>query len=96
MGNEQVRSAPVHFFNPPILIYHRNASLGQGDTNDRTYPEQVILRHHDEVGDASSGDPVAFKLQPVLVRDVQMSRLHTGRSTSSLLIGSSFSEPLAP
>ncbi|KAI0248740.1 hypothetical protein BJV78DRAFT_1331173 [Lactifluus subvellereus] len=57
---------------------NRNASLGHGDTDDRIYPEQVVLRHHDETeGDPTIRDTIAFKLRPSLVEDVQMSRLHT-------------------
>jgi hypothetical protein len=60
-------------------VYPRNSSLGNGDTDDRTHPEQVVLRHHEEVGeDPEARDDISFKLQPAMVRDVQMSRLHTG------------------
>ena len=60
-------------------VYPRNTSLGHGDTDDRTHPEQVVLRHHEQVGgDTKPRDDISFTLQPAMVRDVQMSRLHTG------------------
>jgi inhibitor of Bruton tyrosine kinase len=84
MGCEQVSTCACIFNCSLILIRRRNASLGHGDTDDRTYPEQVVLKHHDESeGDPTARDTIAIKLQPVRVRDVQMSRLHTGTSTSS-------------
>ncbi|KAI9453100.1 hypothetical protein BJY52DRAFT_1290801 [Lactarius psammicola] len=57
---------------------NRNASLGHGDTDDRIHPEQVVLGQYN-VSDGSerAQDTITFKLQPALVRDVQMSRLHT-------------------
>ena len=67
-----------------VLSHHRNASLGHGDTDDRTNPEQVVLGHHNvSEGSEKARNTVAFKLQPELVRDVQMSRLHTGMLKSS-------------
>ncbi|TFK48398.1 hypothetical protein OE88DRAFT_521568 [Heliocybe sulcata] len=49
---------------------NRNATLGLGDSNDRAYPEQVILRSDDTPS-------LAHTLSPIHVRQVQMSRLHT-------------------
>ena len=62
-----------------VLSHHRNASLGNGDADDRIHPEQVVLRS-DNVSEGSEKayDTITSKLQPALVRDVQMSRLHTG------------------
>lgn len=62
-----------------VLSHHRNASLGNGDADDRMHPEQVVLGSH-TVSDGSEKacDANTFKLQPALARDVQMSRLHTG------------------
>lgn len=51
---------------------NRNATLGLGDSNDRTYPEQVIIRRADD--QEKSTDP---GLSTIHVRQVQMSRLHT-------------------
>jgi hypothetical protein len=56
----------------------RNASLGHGDTDDRTHPEQVVLKHHEVGEDSKILDDISFKLQAAMVWDVQMSRLHTG------------------
>ncbi|KAI0291504.1 hypothetical protein B0F90DRAFT_1823827 [Multifurca ochricompacta] len=64
---------------------NRNASLGHGNTDDRIHPEQVVLRPRNVDGrdaderDAGSrkSETIALKLQHALVRDVQMSRLHT-------------------
>ncbi|KAI9440915.1 hypothetical protein H4582DRAFT_1811180 [Lactarius indigo] len=60
-------------------VYHlTNASLGHGDTDDRIHPEQVVLGHcYAPEGSEEARDKIAFKLQPALARDVQMSRLHT-------------------
>ena len=63
--------------------HDRNASLGHGDTDDRTHPEQVVLRRHDE--DPEIHGKTSFKLQPALVRDVHMSKLHTGTANFSSL-----------
>ncbi|KAI9507165.1 hypothetical protein F5148DRAFT_1149969 [Russula earlei] len=57
---------------------NRNASLGHGDTNDRSNPEQVVLMHRDvSQDDRRAQENIYFKLQPARVRDAQMSRLHT-------------------
>ena len=62
-----------------VLSHRRNASLGHGDTNDRIHPEQVVLERQDvSEGTEHASDTIAFKLQPALVNDVQMSRLHSG------------------
>lgn len=69
---------PSAFF-PLDGIHSRNASLGHGDTNDRTHPEQVVLMHLDHpLDDPIVREKISFKLQAVLVWDVQLSRLHTG------------------
>ena len=58
--------------------------MGHGDTDDSIHPEQVVLGCHSvSEGSEEACDTVAFKLQPALVRDVQMSRLHTGMPKSS-------------
>ncbi len=84
MGREQARLSPYFLGSQPVVLsHHRNASLGHGDTDDRIHPEQVVLEHYN----ASEGSEkaIAFKLQPALARDVQMSRLHTGMLKASLL-----------
>lgn len=59
-------------------VHSRNASLGHGNTDDRTHPEQVVLSHHEIGEDLKARDDISVKLQPAMVCDVQMSRLHTG------------------
>jgi hypothetical protein len=89
-SNRYVQYSTVHglaiflpSFSHSNRVYPRNASLGHGDTDDRTHPEQVVLRHHEQVGgDTKARDDISFTLQPALVRDVQMSRLHTGMGCS--------------
>ncbi|KAI0262373.1 hypothetical protein BC834DRAFT_892147 [Gloeopeniophorella convolvens] len=57
---------------------NRNASLGHGDGDDRAHPEQIILKRIEGASrDSTANGTVGFRLQPSLVRDVQMSRLHT-------------------
>jgi hypothetical protein len=66
-----------------VLSHRRNASLGHGDTDDRIHPEQVVLgRLNGSEGTEHASDTIAFKLQPALVSDVQMSRLHSGMRSS--------------
>jgi hypothetical protein len=64
------------------MVFPRNSSLGHGDNNDRSHPEQVVLMQHNSNGsageDSATYDNTSSKLQPVMVRDVQMSKLHTG------------------
>jgi hypothetical protein len=57
----------------------RNAALGLGDGDDRTYPDQVVI--------SSQEDPVRLKKKPlenqfpsIKVRQMSMSKLHTGES----------------
>jgi hypothetical protein len=81
-SNRYVRCIWLAIFPPTFSrsnhVDPRNASLGHGDTDDRTHPEQVVLRHH-EVGEGTKArNDISFTLQPAIVRDVQMSRLHTG------------------
>jgi hypothetical protein len=64
------------------MVFPRNSSLGHGDNNDRSHPEQVVLMQHNSNSsageDSTIHDNTSFKLRPVMVRDVQMSKLHTG------------------
>lgn len=53
---------------------NRNAALGVGDGNDRTFPELISLR----AGEPSERDSVDARFTPIRVRQIAMSRLHTG------------------
>lgn len=55
----------------------RNATLGLGDSNDRAYPEHVSLRLRDDVEDLERKN-LSAKFRTVKVKDVVMSKLHTG------------------
>ena len=53
---------------------NRNAALGVGDGDDRTHPELITLR----IGELSEKDTIDARFTPVRVRQIAMSRLHTG------------------
>ncbi|KAI0782827.1 regulator of chromosome condensation 1/beta-lactamase-inhibitor protein II [Abortiporus biennis] len=65
---------------------NRNAALGQGDGDDRTYPDQVVI----ERPDISEGNSLAERFEPVRVKNVVMAKLHTavvtGESRNNLLL----------
>jgi len=58
----------------------RNAALGLGDSDDRTHPDRVVI--------AAKEDNVNFertltaRFSPIHVRQIQMSKLHTGELSS--------------
>jgi alpha-tubulin suppressor-like RCC1 family protein len=54
----------------------RNAHLGHGDSDDRAYPEHVVLRPAPSAG-TSDSTPLAARLVPLRVRAVALSKLHT-------------------
>ncbi|KAL6301747.1 regulator of chromosome condensation 1/beta-lactamase-inhibitor protein II [Sparassis latifolia] len=54
---------------------NRNAALGLGDGDDRTYPEQVVIRPADPV---SEKEIIDARFSPIHVRQIVMSKLHTG------------------
>ncbi|KAF4593586.1 hypothetical protein EYR40_008373 [Pleurotus pulmonarius] len=53
---------------------NRNATLGQGDSNDRASPDQAIIHPKDAV---SAELPLETRFAPINVRQIGMSRLHT-------------------
>jgi alpha-tubulin suppressor-like RCC1 family protein len=55
---------------------NRNASLGLGDANDRTHPDQVPLRPL-EASTSRQDRPNLDDLRPVQVLGIEMSKLHT-------------------
>ncbi|KAH0836900.1 hypothetical protein J3R83DRAFT_8715 [Lanmaoa asiatica] len=56
---------------------NRNAALGLGDSNDRAHPDRVVILNKDAPLPASR--TLEERFRPVKVRDVSMSKLHTGR-----------------
>ncbi|KAJ3576540.1 hypothetical protein NP233_g344 [Leucocoprinus birnbaumii] len=58
-----------------------NAALGLGDSNDRVCPEHVSLQPKEDEEDLE-GKNLAVRFQPVKVKDVVMSKLHTVVITS--------------
>ncbi|THH16852.1 hypothetical protein EW146_g3853 [Bondarzewia mesenterica] len=61
---------------------NRNAALGHGDNDDKSYPEQVTLRTYRSDGDSSVKHSIAFKLRSPSIQQVAMSKLHTVVVTS--------------
>ena len=64
-------------YNPYLAPCHRNATLGLGDSNDRAYPEYVSLPPRDDVEDFERKN-LSAKFWTAKVKDVVMSKLHTG------------------
>lgn len=56
---------------------NRNATLGQGDSNDRASPDQAVIYPKDAV---SVELPLETRFAPIHVRQIGMSRLHTGEA----------------
>lgn len=54
-----------------LSLHRRNAALGHGDGEDRTYPDQVVIKSN--IAPESTND----KLSPTQFRAVCMARLHT-------------------
>lgn len=67
----------IHVYIRASLATCRNAALGLGDSNDRTHPDHVVVLKKDTPLLASS--TLEERFRPVKVRDVSMSKLHTGR-----------------
>lgn len=63
--------------NPYLAPCFRNATLGLGDSNDRAYPEHVSLQYKDDVEDLERKN-LSARFWPTKVKDVVMSKLHTG------------------
>ena len=57
---------------------NRNAALGHGDAGDRTFPDPIHLEHIDPPLPESAR--IDERFAPVQVRQVVMSKLHTGES----------------
>ena len=58
---------------------NRNASLGVGDGDDRTYPEHVPVRAAAAVGaNVDAGAPLQARFGQARVLSVGMGKLHTG------------------
>lgn len=55
----------------------RNAALGLGDGNDRVYPDQVVVPSRDDAA-CQHNKTLDERLAPIQVRQVSMSKLHTG------------------
>jgi hypothetical protein len=55
---------------------NRNAALGVGDGDDRLHPEQILLRSKDTTFQSS----LRKRFGPLPVKDIRMSKLHTGAS----------------
>ncbi|KAI0071191.1 hypothetical protein K474DRAFT_1776321 [Panus rudis PR-1116 ss-1] len=53
---------------------NRNAALGLGDADDRTFPDQVVI----ERPFTSVMDTLDVRFEPVYVENVAMAKLHTG------------------
>lgn len=64
-----------------ILLTHtnRNASLGLNDGDDRTYPDHVIVKSKEDPSTLEKMS-LGVRFSPIHVRQIQMSRLHTGSS----------------
>jgi hypothetical protein len=75
----------------PIIIL-RNAALGLGDGGDRTHPDQVIIRRLEGNSDSES-KTLNARFSPIHVRQIQMSKLHTGESLFLLLASDRYSCP---
>lgn len=56
---------------------NRNAALGVGNGDDRAHPELVSIRPTDASG-TSEKDSLEARFAPIHVREIGMSRLHTG------------------
>ncbi|KAG8768966.1 hypothetical protein FRC12_005243 [Ceratobasidium sp. 428] len=59
-----------------LLVWgsNRNATLGVGDADDRTYPEAIHMTHPTEVTERLTG---SARFSPINVEHIAMSRLHT-------------------
>ncbi|QRW02520.1 The BTB (BR-C, ttk and bab)/POZ (Pox virus and Zinc finger) domain [Ceratobasidium sp. AG-Ba] len=64
-----------------LLVWgsNRNATLGVGDADDRTYPEAIHITRPTEVTEKLTG---SARFSPITVKHIAMSRLHTAVLTS--------------
>lgn len=65
----------MHIYSWFLFIY-RNAALGVGDGDDRTYPDHVHIKSKEDLA-TLSGKNLSFRFTPIHVRQIQMSKLHT-------------------
>ncbi|KAF8959590.1 hypothetical protein BDZ97DRAFT_1666960 [Flammula alnicola] len=56
---------------------NRNAALGLSDGNDRTYPDHVNIKSKEDPTTLAKMS-LAVRFSPIYVRQIQMSKLHTG------------------
>lgn len=56
---------------------NRNAALGHGDGDDRTYPDRVVIKVKDDPKKS-----LQARFSPIFVTQIQMSKLHTALVTS--------------
>lgn len=65
---------------PPLSLSDdsRNAALGHNDSDDRAFPEQVLIRPKSNPKSDSQGQSLRLKLKSAAVKEVVMARLHTG------------------
>jgi hypothetical protein len=70
----------MFFIGALVLSNHgsptRNAALGLGDGSDRTYPDQVVIRRREDYPEEN--ESLTARFSPILTRQIQMSKLHTG------------------
>ncbi|KAG8738519.1 hypothetical protein FRC10_006765 [Ceratobasidium sp. 414] len=64
-----------------LLVWgsNRNATLGVGDADDRTYPEAIHVTRPTEVTERLTG---SARFSPICVKHIAMSRLHTAILTN--------------
>lgn len=78
LPGEPIGTKKLHLNSLRILSSSpRNAALGVGDGDDRAYPDQVIIREK-ESSSESEHRTLEARFSPIDVRQVQMSKLHTG------------------
>jgi hypothetical protein len=69
------RGCPSYILEDSPIYAYSNAALGLGDGDDRAFPELVIIP---SLEDRSTSLSHVEKLRPVQVKEVAMSKLHTG------------------
>lgn len=81
LGHERVRTlyseSPIPARPIDSLLSSRNAALGLGDSNDRFYPEHVTFQPKEDQ-ESLEQKSLSARFQPVRVKNVAMSKLHTG------------------
>lgn len=81
---EQIGGFPIIYYDSSSPYLHvsrsRNAALGLGDGNDRIFPDCVAFPKKDAPAFSSCTLENRFTVK---VREVKMSKLHTGRFLST-------------